>query len=65
MLEVGVHSLNMHVRKSGRTTGVTEGNIDDVSGDVDIGGYPDGTREFRNQILIEIVYQKSIEYCSV
>jgi len=53
VMEVGTHSLNMHVRKSGRTTGVTEGYITDINSTIDIRGYPGGTREFRNQILIE------------
>jgi len=51
--KVGTPGLGMPVRKSGRTTGVTVGTITDESADVDVGGYPDGTRTFHNQILIE------------
>ena len=53
VLEMGTHSLGMRVRKSGRTTGVTAGKVVDENADVQIGGYPEGVREFRNQILIE------------
>jgi hypothetical protein len=45
--------LGMHVRKSGRTTGLTEGTIADLSADVDVDDYPSGTRSFHNQIVVE------------
>ena len=59
VLELGVIAfssravLGMTVRKSGRTTGFTEGIVADVSADVDIGGYPSGKASFRDQIVIE------------
>jgi hypothetical protein len=51
--EVGSPALGMRVRKAGRTTGVTVGTIADESADISVGGYPDGTRTFHNQIVIE------------
>ena len=51
--EVGTAVMGMRVRISGRTTGVTVGIIADDDADIAVGGYPDGTRTFRNQIIIE------------
>jgi endonuclease G len=45
--------LGAGVRKSGRTTGVTEAVISDVSAEVDVVGYPQGTLTFDDQIVIE------------
>jgi len=45
--------LGAQVRKSGRTTGVTDGVITDVSAEIDVIGYPQGTLTFQNQIVIE------------
>lgn len=45
--------LGMRVRKSGRTSGLTVGTVADVSADVDVQGYPSGTRSFHNQVVIE------------
>ena len=45
--------LGAEVRKSGRTTGATEAVITDVSADVDVRGYPQGTLAFVDQIVIE------------
>lgn len=46
--------LGMIVRKSGRTTGLTPGTVSDVSADLDVGPYPDGsTHSFSDQIVIE------------
>jgi len=50
---VAAPRLGMRVRKSGRTTGITSGVITDESADISIRGYPDGTRSFRNQVIIE------------
>ena len=49
----GVSSARLGTRmwKSGRTTGVTTGIVEDVAADVEVGGYPDGVREFRDQII--------------
>src|SRR5262249_10216504 len=49
----GTGTLGMAVRKSGRSSGVTFGTIADISADLDVDGYPDGTRHFVNQIVIE------------
>jgi hypothetical protein len=49
----GVAILGMSVRKSGRTSGLTLGTVADISADVDVRGYPEGTRSFHNQIVIE------------
>jgi hypothetical protein len=38
--DIGVATLGMRVRKSGRTTGVTIGIVDDVSADVEVSGLP-------------------------
>lgn len=46
-------SLGLQVRKSGRTTGITTGQITDLSADVTISGYPGGSRRFSDQLLIE------------
>jgi hypothetical protein len=43
---VGQATLGMHVRKSGRTTGVTSGVVDDISADVEVDGLL-----FRGQIV--------------
>lgn len=48
---IGSATLGTRIWKSGRTTGVTTGLVDDVAADVDVGGYPDGVREFRDQII--------------
>lgn len=45
--------LGMQVKKSGRTTGITTGQITDVSADITVGGYPSGNRNFSDQLLIE------------
>jgi hypothetical protein len=45
--------LGAEVRKSGRTTGVTAAIIADVSAEVDVTDYPQGTLTFQNQIVIE------------
>jgi hypothetical protein len=50
--DVGSAAVGMRVWKSGRTTGVTTGIVEDVSADVDVGGYPDGTQGFRDQIIV-------------
>jgi hypothetical protein len=49
----GIPQLGQHVKKSGRTTGVTAGTVVDDSLEVDVDGYPDGARTFRDQIVIE------------
>jgi hypothetical protein len=49
----GLATLEMSVRKSGRTSGLTAATVADISADVDVQGYPDGTRSFHNQIVIE------------
>jgi hypothetical protein len=51
--ELGTPRLGLRVRKSGRTTGVTTGFITDDDAEVDVTGYPGGTRTFRHQIIIE------------
>ena len=51
--EVTSPQLGMRVRKSGRTTGLTSGVITDESANITIGGYPNGDRDFRNQVIIE------------
>jgi hypothetical protein len=50
----GSVSLGMTVWKSGRTTGVTRGQVDDVNADVDIDFRPilNETRAFVNQIVV-------------
>lgn len=60
VLELGVVEssnravLGMIVRKSGRTTGLTPGTVSDVSADLDVGPYLDGsTHSFIDQIVIE------------
>lgn len=45
--------LGAAVRKSGRTTGVTDAVIADVSASVSVIGYPQGALTFENQIVIE------------
>lgn len=45
--------LGAQVRKSGRTTGVTSAEVTDVSASVSVGGYPQGTLAFDDQIVIE------------
>ncbi|MEV0177071.1 hypothetical protein AB0I00_38960 [Streptomyces sp. NPDC050803] len=45
--------LGGEVRKSGRTSGATSAVVTDVSAEVDVRGYPQGTLRFRNQIVIE------------
>jgi len=50
--EIAAPRLGMRVRKSGRTTALTSGMINDESATVTV-AYPDGNREFRNQIVIE------------
>ena len=45
--------LGAEVRKSGRTTGVTAAIIADVSAEIGVIGYPQGTLTFQNQIVIE------------
>jgi hypothetical protein len=45
--------LGAQVRKSGRTTGVTSAEVTDVSASVNVGGYPQGTLAFDDQIVIE------------
>lgn len=49
---VAAPALGMRVRKSGRTTGITSGVISDESADITI-SYPDGDRDFQNQVIIE------------
>jgi hypothetical protein len=46
-------TLGMVVRKSGRTSGVTVGTVVDISADVEVDGYPNGTQDFIGQIIIE------------
>jgi hypothetical protein len=46
--------LGMRVRKSGRTTGLTVGTVTDISADVDVGDYPDGTHSFRDQFVVDV-----------
>jgi hypothetical protein len=66
VLELGVVEfssravLGMTVRKSGRTSGLTEGTVADVSADVDVRGYPSGTASFHDQIVIEGVSEVSV-----
>jgi len=50
---VGEAALGGDVRKSGRTTGATIATVTDLSADVDVDGYPEGTHHFRNQLIIE------------
>lgn len=45
--------LGSTVHKSGRTTGLTTGPISDISADVTVNGYPGGSRDFRDQIVID------------
>lgn len=45
--------LGAGVRKSGRTTGATDAVITDVSADVEVTNYPQGTLGFVDQIVIE------------
>ncbi len=47
---IGAAIVGMRVWKSGRTTGVTTGLVEDVSADVDV-AYGDGVRRFRDQII--------------
>ena len=49
---IGTAALGQTTRKSGRTTGVTAGTIDDIDADLSVGDYPDGTRTFHHQIVI-------------
>jgi len=49
----GVAQLGSVVRKSGRSSGFTAGTVSDISADVDVNGYPDGTHHFVDQIVIE------------
>lgn len=66
VLEIGIveasarAALGMAVRKSGRSTGLTAGTVADVSADVDVRGYPNGTQSFRDQIVIEGTVEVSI-----
>jgi hypothetical protein len=45
--------LGLTVRKSGRTSGATTATINDVDADVDVNGYPGGSRSFQHQLVIE------------
>lgn len=45
--------LGLDVVKSGRTTGVTRGRITDVDADVTVSGYPEGSIDFKGQIIVE------------
>jgi hypothetical protein len=45
--------LGAVVRKSGRTTGATTATVTDISADVDVNGYPEGTHSFHHQLIIE------------
>jgi hypothetical protein len=49
----GLATLGLRVRKSGRTSGLTVGTVADISADVDVQGYPNGTQTFHNQVVIE------------
>lgn len=66
VLELGVVEassravLGMTVRKSGRTSGLTQGTVADVSADLDVNGYPNGAESFRDQIVIEGVVEVSL-----
>lgn len=53
--EVATARIDMRVRKSGRTTGLTAGTIVDVSADVEVDYRDlfDEPRSFRNQMVIE------------
>ena len=59
VLEVGfveasnVAILGQTARKSGRSSGLTPGTISDISADINVIGYPDGTHSFRDQIVLE------------
>jgi hypothetical protein len=48
-----VAQLGMVVRKSGRSSGFTAGTVSDISADVDVNGYPNGTQHFVDQIVID------------
>ncbi len=50
---VGSAALGADVRKSGRTTGATSATVTDISADVEVNGYPGGTHDFREQLIIE------------
>lgn len=57
ILEIGEISgvveaeLGMSVRKYGRTTQLTTGTVTQIYVTVDVGGYPDGTARFEEQII--------------
>jgi hypothetical protein len=51
----GNPSIGLSVKKGGRTTGNTFGEIVDVSADVNVAGYPGGTRSFVDQIIVESI----------
>jgi hypothetical protein len=58
---VGSAVLGMHVMKSGRTTGVTDGKITDVSADITIDYQGSlGVRDLRNQLIIKNGNQVSL-----
>jgi hypothetical protein len=49
----GVAQLGSTLRKSGRSSGFTTGLVTDISADVDVVGYPEGTHHFVDQIVID------------
>lgn len=51
--EANVAQLGSIVRKSGRSSGFTAGTVSDISADVDVRGYPNGTQHFVDQIVID------------
>jgi hypothetical protein len=51
--ESNVAILGSTAQKSGRSSGFTIATIADISADVDVTGYPDGTHHFVNQIVLE------------
>jgi hypothetical protein len=48
---IATATRGMRIWKSGRTTGVTTGVVEDIDADVEVSGYPEGIREFRDQII--------------
>jgi hypothetical protein len=51
--ESNVAQLGAVLFKSGRSSGFTSGIVTDISADVDVIGYPNGTQHFIDQIIID------------
>jgi len=49
----GTPSIGLSVKKGGRTTGNTYGEIVDVNADVTVRGYPGGDMTFEDQVVVE------------